>query len=360
MSADISQTLLPMHVIKHRIGAIFPDVIVLNNEFRVVAMSQNILDGIGYGREELLNRSVRCLSRNTDLEQQLKEKLRQGYFVDEHFEIHGKSDKAIHYTISGFYLGIISDTNGLIVLRLRNQDEINLQHDKAEAKTAEIDRFVYVSAHALRGPLATMKGLINVARTYSTTDELTFLTNQLEQYAEKLDDKLHKLIYFAESDKGHEAPSKTISLGHLLHEIEATIINSHIDHQVNFSCMASDKSMAFENGEVLLSLFRNLIRFFCHQQKEYKNELKLDVHSNPDMTEIVLQAKGFLPNDLLKAKLSAVGFSYSEILNYPELINYYAVKKIVFKLRADIQFVLSEGNDVTVLINIPGDVQLSK
>jgi hypothetical protein len=359
MHPDISRQIISTEIVKQRIGTMFPDCAILDQQLRFVAVSQNILDATGYSRGELLQKSVSCFSRTVDLQSFVIEKLRFGYFADEHFEIHDKIGNPITYSVSGFYLGLISDTNGLIVLRFKNQDEISQIHDSLESKTAEIDRFVYVSAHALRGPLATMKGLINLAKTYDKSDELTFLIDQLHLYSEKLDDKLHKLIYFAESDKGYEASSRQISLPEVVKQLDSSIQDCHVDHRINFRCISGDEKIRFENGEVVLSLLRNLVYFFCQQVKDCSNELTLDVHSSEHSIEVVLYAKGFVPSNLLKAKLSAINFSYSEILNYPELINYYAVKKIVFKLRGDIQFVLTQANEVTVLIVIPKEVKLS-
>jgi hypothetical protein len=350
---DILTSIIPTTTVHQRIGAIFPDYIILDNQFRFVSVSQNIVDAVGYSREELINHSFSVLSKTTDVVKLLLEKLRPGYFADEYFELHRKNDSTIVYSVSGFYLGLISDVNGLIVLKLKNQDEISFLHDRLEAKTIELDRFVYVSAHALRGPLATMKGLINLLRTYPSSEDMSFIVDQLDQYAEKLDNKLHKLIYFAESDKGDEAPAELLTLGKIKADLLGIARNSHSGCEVRFSCLNQQDDLAFCNGEVLISLLRNLMMFFCDQPRQDDNELTMDVHANASGSEFVFHARGFLPKDLLKAKFSAMNFSYSEILNYPEFINFYAVKKIIFRLRGDIQFILSDKDDLTVLITVP-------
>jgi PAS domain S-box-containing protein len=353
MQGDISKSLIPTAVIQQRIGSIFPNSIILDNQLRFVSVSQNILDAIGYTREELFNKSISVLSRTSDLAKVLNEKLAHGYFADEQFEVQRKDGSSISYLASGFYMGLISEVNGLIILRMINQDEMAAVYDRMELRASEIDRFVYVSAHALRGPLATMKGLINLTKSYSNSSDINFLVDQLEQFANKLDDQLHKLIYFAESDKGYEATSHSISVNEIVRSLRAAIRDSHTDHVVNFSCIAANHSLLLENGEVLHALLRNIVLFFCQQKKVAGNKIELDVHSGSDTVELVVQATGFVPTDLLRAKLSAMNFSYSEILNHPELINFYAAKKIAFRLRADMQFVLTGSDDVTVLVTVP-------
>jgi signal transduction histidine kinase len=359
MDNDIIRGIISTAIIKERVGSIFPDSVILDNSFRVVSISQNILDATGYAREELATLSFSVFSKTADLVDVLKEKLNAGYFADEQFEIHRKDGRSIVYSVSGFYLGVITDVNGLVVLSMKNVDEAQMNHDILEAKTAEIDRFVYNSAHRLRGPLATMKGLINLAKGYNHDDDMRFLIEQLDRYAEQLDDKLHKLIYFAESDKGYEASTKNISHADLIAGIKKSITESCVSHPMEFTCTGHHDMQVFENGEVLMSLLRNLVIFFCQQPKQANASLRLDIHASGAAVEFLLHAQGFLPGDMLNAKLSVRHFAYSEILIYPELINYYAAKKIIFKLRGEMHFVLSGVDTMTVLITLPRHVHLS-
>ncbi len=357
--SDITQTLISEVDLRQRIGSIFPDSVILDNRFNFISISQNILEAIGYTRAELHGMPVSCLSPASNMEELLEHKLRPGYFAEEPIEIRSKMGDAIMYSISGFYLGLIAEVNGMIVLKFKNLDEINLMHDRLEAKTIEVDRFVYLSAHALRGPLATLKGLINLARISKDPEEMDFLVQQMDSFAEKLDDKLHRLIYFAESDKGDESLVQELTLQSVCEALSANIQEGSVDHPVHFQCLSGDLSQVFGNGETVLSLLRNLALFFCQQPKETDNQLLLDTHSNLGATEIIIRAKGFLMSDSLKERLSNTNFGYSEILQYPELINCYAAKKIIFKLKGDMQFMLTPSGEVVVLITVLRNAQLS-
>jgi len=356
---DITQDIISIADIRQRIGSIFPDSIILDNQFNFISISQNILETIGYTRAELHGRSFSLLSAGSTIQQRIAEKLQPGYFAEEPFEIHGKTGERILYGVAGFYLGLISEVNGLIVLKFKNLNELALMHDRLEAKTLELDRFVYLSAHSLRGPLATLKGLINLAKISKDPEEIDFLIQQMDSFAEKLDDKLHRLIYFAESDKGSESLVQDLSLQSVCDALAANIQEGSVDHPVHFQCLSEDLSQVFENGETVLSLIRNLALFFCQQLKETDNQLILDTHSNLGATELIIRAKGFLLSDSLEERLSITNFGYSEILQYPELINCYAAKKIIFKLNGDMQFILTPSREVVVLMTVPRHTQLS-
>jgi hypothetical protein len=356
---DITHQIISDSDIRQQIGSIFPDSVILDSQFNFISISQNILETLGYKRAETHGEPIGMLSNSSNIQSLLEKKLRPGYFAEEPFEVRSKTGDTIMYGISGFYLGLIADVNGMIVLKLKNLDELNLMHDRLEAKTLELDRFVYLSAHSLRGPLATLKGLINLTKISKDSEEMDFLHRQMESFAEKLDDKLHRLIYFAESDKGNESLLRNLSLQSVCDALTINIQEGSVDHPVNFECLSQDLSLGLENGETVLSLLRNLALFFCQQPKETNNHLTLDTHSNLDTTEIIVRAKGFLLSDWLKERLTKFNFGYSEILQYPELINCYAAKKIIFKLKGDMQFMLTPWDEVVVLMTVLRKTQFS-
>jgi signal transduction histidine kinase len=353
---DISSHIIATDIIRNRIGNVFPDCIVLDSKFKITAISQNILDATGYTREEVLTHSVNLFSNSSDLVGDLAKLLTLGYFTDVLFDIRRSDGEHIDYMVSGFYLGLVCDINGAVILKMNNQQEIREGRNYQDLKTAEIDKFVYTAAHSLRGPLATIKGLINVAKTYRHTSEVLFLINQLHEYSEKLDDKLHKLIYFAESDKGQEAlPTGRTPLSEIITLLRKPVPGQSDGRRINFRCAAEDVDISFAEGQVVLELLRNLLHFLRQHVSDIQNTVVLDVHTSQHCTELIIRANGFMITPLVKAKLTTLNNSYSELLSNPELVHYYAAKKIVYRLRGEIQFVISGNDEVSVLLLIPNE-----
>ena len=342
-----------------RIGSILSDTILLDAHFNFISVSHNILESTGYTHHELLGNPFSILSRKDNIQKLLEEKLSSGCCQEEHIEIQSKNSGTIMYAVSGFLLNQLSNNSELILLKLRNLDEINLMYDRLEAKTAGLDRFVYLSAHSLRGPLATIKGLINLAKISRDPVEMKFLIAQLDSYAEQLDDKLHRLIYFAESDKEYESEHEEINFSNIVELLRSNSIEGSVDHPVSFIAEADEPLMTLDNGKMILSLLRNLIQFFCQQPKSNCNSIRVDAHVNRPTMEIILRVSGFLFEETLREKLRNTSFGYSEILNHPELINCYAAKKIIFKLKGNIQFTLLHSGDIVVLMTLPRNIQLS-
>ncbi|HEY5824019.1 MAG TPA: hypothetical protein VIT44_06635 [Cyclobacteriaceae bacterium] len=356
--SDITQSIISTVDINDRIGSIFSNSAILDTQFNIISISLNIMGAMGYTRLDIQRRPVSIFNTAVDFRELLEYRLRPGYFEEQAFEMRCKNGDTIVYHISGFYMGLIADVNGLIVLKFRDADEMELINEELEAKTRDLDDFIYSSSHALRGPLATLKGLINLISITQDPKEIEFLAKQMNVFAERLDEKLHQLIYVAESDKNPIAALHHLSIKSIFESLSSSIAEASVDFPVRFSCPVVDREQLVENGELVLSMLNNMTLFFCQQPKAERNRLVFDALQNSCACEIMIRARGFSFNDTLVEKIKNVNFGYSEILNFPELLNYYAAKKIMLKLKGTIQFMLIASDEVVVLMTVPRDKQL--
>ncbi len=350
---DITQIVISSETVRQRIASIFPDSVIVDNKFRFVSISQNILESIRYTYDELKGNSLSILAYSCELQEEIEKRLRMGYFEEEQFELRTKNDTKITFGISGYYVGLIADINGMIVLKFRNLDEINLMYARLEAKTEELDRFVYLSSHALRGPLATMQGLLNLTKMSDDFVEIRDLISKVESFAEKLDDKLHRLILFAESDKGSESSHDPLCFPSICNILKHEISESNIGPSVYFNYKVQEPDVKINEGLVVLSLLRNLVGFICNLPRTTRVHVAFDALTSTSAIEIIIRANGFEISPELSEKLRTVNFGYSEILSYPELINCYAAKKVVYKLKGNIQFILNPPQELVILITLP-------
>ncbi|HEY0744307.1 MAG TPA: hypothetical protein VGD40_22725 [Chryseosolibacter sp.] len=350
---DITRSVISNETIRQRIGAIFPDSLILDNKLRFVSISQNILEATGYTMDELRGHSLAIFSCIGNLHEEIKKRLRKGYFEEERFDIRSKNSTRIAYGISGFYLGLIADLSGMIVLKFKNLEEINLMYAQLDAKTEELDRFVYLSSHALRGPLATIQGLLNLTRLSDDINEIKQLNAKIETFAARLDDKLHRLILFAESDKGFESGNGPLGFQTICELLHTEMQESAFGQCARLSYKMQEPFLLMHHGHTVLSLMRNLLNFICSLEKTSDNQLVIDALGNSSAVEIIIRAKGFKTAQGISEKLQIVNFGYSEILSYPELVNCYAAKKIVFKLKGSIQFIVIPPAELVVLITLP-------
>src|SRR6185369_9652211 len=122
---DISSILISEQGIEQILPSILVDAIVLDEHFKIIAASQNVLEYIGFVNDELINQSINVLAGDEDLCAILKSDLIAGYFKDRRVRFFTKGKKWISVSLTGFYLGLISDLNGSIILKIKNVDELD-------------------------------------------------------------------------------------------------------------------------------------------------------------------------------------------------------------------------------------------
>src|SRR5690606_25604869 len=97
-----------------------------------------------------------------------------------------------------------SDINGYIILKVKVLEDSTFLKKELITKKRELDSFIYRTAHDLRGPIATIKGLVNLLKMRNSEHEVDELTSLIEIHANKLDDRLFKLLYVADNTKDPE------------------------------------------------------------------------------------------------------------------------------------------------------------
>lgn len=352
---EVTKTLISSFEVKDRIGSIFPDSAILDLDFKILSISQNLLDATGYQRNEVQDKSISLFSTKDDCRELLATHLESGYFEEQTFDFRCKNGQAITCSVSGFYIGLVTDVNGLIVLRFVGKRNYAPDNDLKLAVANELDDFIYTSAHSLRGPLATIKGLIHLAKKTKDATEKAFLVDQMDIFAEKLDEKLHQLIYVAESDKAPCSIGEDLFIGTIFERLKMTLHDASVGFPTNFLCAVVDQEQPLEKGEQILSMLNNFMLFFGQQPKVQDNQLVFDVLCNSTAIEIMIQSKGILLSNALVEKINKLNFSYSDILNVPELLNYYAAKKIMLQMNGIVQFIHTDSDEVVILMNIPRD-----
>jgi|GEM_PF-1990939 len=351
---NIERTVTSSPSFDHRIASLFSDFAILDVAFNIISLSQNILNATGYTSSEVLHQPLSILSATSDFKTLLEDQVRPGYFEEHQFELRSKSGEVLSYTISGFYMGMAEDISRLIIIKFKLIEEIR-QAPREHDLVAEVDEFIYTTSHLLRGPLATLKGLINLAHDPRSLKDMPYLLEQMNVFAERLDEKLHQLIYVAESDKSQK-PAESLLINSIFQTLSSSVQEASIDFPVNFHCHVSDRQQVIEKGELVLSMLNNLVLFFCQQSKTEHNLLLFDALSSSSAIEIMIRSKGFLFSESLVEKMEHVNFGYSQLLNFPELINFYATKKIMSKLNGNVQFMLIASDEMVVVMTIPRDL----
>ncbi|HMG94461.1 MAG TPA: hypothetical protein VK589_30585 [Chryseolinea sp.] len=352
---DISGILISDESIRQKLPSIFVDSMVVDQHFNIVVISQNVLEFLEFRVEEIRYKSLNYLTGEHDLVSSMKRELSQGYFEERKTFLFSKSNRKITVGISGFYLGLISDINGYIILRITNLDEVEVINQQLQQKKAELDDFIYRTAHDLRGPLATIKGLINLLKMKEYAGDLDRLLPMIDAHATKLDERLFQLVYLAKADLEVSAPSESVDFNVIETTLRRIIEQNAFVDFLEFHYNAPSGRLNGVNEVLLSSLLSNLLFHILSQPMSSLDSIVFfRINREDNMLKITVGTQGFTTSDLLSKTLRNDEFLYTDMVNYPQFLNFYAVQKIAWKLKARVRinFISSERQRFSILVPI--------
>ena len=87
------------------------------------------------------------------------------------------------------------------LLKQQAQQSLKLQHEELQKAHSELDRFVYSISHNLRGPLASVMGLLHVAAGEKDTSELSRLHRMMSLSVTRLDETLKEILAYSHNGR---------------------------------------------------------------------------------------------------------------------------------------------------------------
>ena len=332
---DITRTIISTNTIQHNLTSIFTDSIILKDNFEIAALSDSIADLVGYSHEELIGKPIDFLAHGSPIVSMLKDELLRGFFEKITIPLRTKNFGFVTCHVSGFYLGLISDLTGYIVLRIKPVDEIIFLNRQLERSRQELDEFIYRASHDLRGPLATIRGLTNLMKLQMPDDEMKNLVEMLEASALKMDDRLSRLHYLSEIGRSD------VSSVHLnCHELETSLRatleeNIHID-QIQFHFSTFDNIIPEFNGQAIISMLNNIVLYLLQLPQNEAKHLICSIKWSGNGLQVSVHSLGFIADYQVRQAINQKASLYSNVITYSHLINYYAAQKVAQTLEASL------------------------
>ncbi len=355
---DISRQLISEEDIKFRLGSIFVDSIVLTTDFVIKVVSHNVLDVLEFSTEELCGKNINYLTHQTHLQTRLQKALRAGFFEDVQDRLFTKANKPMQVKLSGFYLGLVSDLNGYIILKVHFEDRQETFRQEANSRT-ELDKFIYRTSHDLRGPLATIRGLVNLIKLRQDDSEIDTLVNMIDVHAQKLDDRLFQLFYLAGNDDNHQTPRGCLHLDTLVTNLKETLthhpMRGHVVLQVG-ACATNE--VWGVNEFLVMAVLNNLLLYLLGMPVAGGSpSVALEFECGDEVLVVHIQAIGFETNAQVRKAIRQPNFIYQDLLNHPMLVNYYAAKKMTDQLKGFLSVNFLPERTQTLYLSMPRSVE---
>lgn len=345
-----------------KLNTILADAVILDLGLGIAALGRDVELLMGATSEEMRGEQFTAICGG-NIRAILEERLKSGYFHGLDANLWTRRGESCGITLSGFYLGLISDINGYIILKVKLKDDNSVLKSELFTKKRELDTFIYRAAHDLRGPLATIKGLVNLLKIRKSDIEVDELTNLIDVHAEKLDDRLFKLIYLA-NDNGHYEDAKGCVDFSALQDTLITTLkdNCQLDNAI-LGFEAPSASLCQVNDRAITRLARHAILYIIGlpvSTATEDNQLVIDMQIRLVRSTLVisLNAQGFVTNEAIQQVIKQPSSLYNDLLLHPLLFDYYVAYKEATLLRGSLHVEFKGEAQQVIRMEIPVGPQL--
>ncbi|MCX6290662.1 MAG: PAS domain S-box protein [Bacteroidetes bacterium] len=215
----------------------------------------------------------------------------------------------------------------------------------------ELDTFFYKASHDLKGPLASVMGIVNLARLENQDQLIEKYFGMVESSVKRLDETLLDLIELARTRKGTSKLS-VINVKGLVDEILNSLRHVSNFGKINFEIKVDTAIEITSDKVLMLSVFQNLIHNainYCNQQSPWIKITVKETEQGIDL-EIADNGKGIAEG--VKSKVFEMFYR-----GHPDSsgsgLGLFIVKNALEKMHGKIHFDSESGKGTVFYVSIP-------
>lgn len=218
----------------------------------------------------------------------------------------------------------------------------------------ELDTFFYKASHDLKGPLASVMGIVNLARLENKDEVIEKYFDMVETSIRRLDRTLLDLIDLARTRKGTSKLS-VINIKNLVDEILHSLKHLPTYDRINFEIKIDQDVEITTDKVLLLSVFQNLIHNainYCNQQSPWIR-IKAEAKNRGIEVEVADNGKG-IP-EVVQNRVFEMFYRGHPDSNGSGL-GLFIVKNALEKMKGKIKFTSEQGHGTVFYVTIPNSL----
>jgi len=229
---------------------------------------------------------------------------------------------------------------------LRNQNNELLKVNK------ELDTFVYSVSHNLRGPLASLMGLLTIAREADVDHTLGDVHDMMSITMQKLDDTLREIVNYSRNARG-ELQLGLIDwkqiLDSVFHRLDYLFKEGNVGRTVELNCDVPFMSDADRIGVVLNNLISNAIIFRSPQRTA---AVAIDISTDDQGARITVSDNGIGIRSEIMPKIWNMFYRGNEASRGAGL-GLYVARETIARLQGSVSFLSEVNNGTQMVILLP-------
>lgn len=253
----------------------------------------------------------------------------------------------------------IHNFNGYVTIttdidRLKNSEaQLKQKNDELLKTNQELDNFVYSVSHDIRAPIASILGLISIAKTEQNDETQLNYLGIIEDNINRLDSFVRDIVDYSQNSRLEVQPEE-IDFQELISECisknEFYPNFKSIKFESNFEIDAPFFSDSHRIKVILNNLISNSISF--HDVSKTSPTVKLSVSTSRENAVITIEDNGQGINEEIQPKIYDMFFS-TDYAATGSGLGLYIVKESLKKLNGHIELKSSFGIGTTFNVFIP-------
>lgn len=233
------------------------------------------------------------------------------------------------------------------------QNELRNRNAELEKANAELEKFVYSASHDLRAPLASVAGLVRLAKAENSDATMSDYLDKMETCVGRLDLLLHNIINYYRGIKLDEQQVE-INFEKLFRESLENFEHHENAQQIKFSAQVNQPP-AFRGDEgrlkiILNNLLSNAIKYQRAQENDKQVAFNVTHENGWVSIEVSDNGTGIEPEN--QDKIFSM-FHRSASRNAGSGIGLYIVKETLHKLSGSIVVNSTPGKGSKFTVKIP-------
>jgi nitrogen-specific signal transduction histidine kinase len=178
-----------------KLAYMFPEYLFLNSDYSICLAGRTIEELLNYGYGFLRNKSINILSDVDDLKSSLMIQIAENFFEWRSYGLKASNLVSVPVELCGFRMKQTRTMISPIAIRVRRSRSYLEQ-----TSTPEMDKLAYWIAHNLRGPLATIEGLINLTKIQKIDPEVDTYLTYMSEHAQLLNERIKLIMRIADKE----------------------------------------------------------------------------------------------------------------------------------------------------------------
>lgn len=330
-------------------------LIVLDNNYNIIEVNKTVTDLLKYNDKELVGEPFTKLfaGPKASIKTVNKKLSAKGFCYNIERVFKGKEGNKIPVSCSASLLYDNAENVQGILFIAKDISKIKQTEEDLKLKNQELDTFIYKAAHDLKGPVASIMGITNIAPIDVKDPVALKYFEMVQQCTEKLDKVLIHLREIAAIDKAHKDKRKIDFIS------EVQSILDHFQNSEDFKKLKvfldiQDVQNFYSNPKMLRMVFHNLIDNAIKFQRDTSNPfVRVKVkESKNSCISILVEDNGIGIKKKLHHKVFNMFFR-AHTASEGSGLGLYMVKAFIKAMRGEVEMKSIENKGTCFSIELP-------